>query len=222
MNAADDPGKTVSRSGRIVGGVMGQLLDAGINGVGKLPSAKSAAAKAFGKHQSTERAIGSLVTTHVSLASAQGFVTNLGGFVAAAVGIPANVAAIAVIQIRLAAAIAHLRGYDVDSPRVRTALAMCLLGQDGVTRLIRRGDLPSTPLAIATAPVHDASLGLQINETVFSELLSSLGGRRAAVMFARRVPLLGGGVAGTMDGWSTKELANYAREQFPRRRPIER
>jgi hypothetical protein len=222
VSRADGAEKALALGGKIAGGVMGQLLDAGINGVGKLPGAKSAAAKAFGKHQDTERAISSLVTTHVSLASAQGFVTNLGGILAAAVGIPANVAAIAVIQIRLVAAIAHLRGYDIDSPRVRTAMSVCLLGQDGVNRLIRRGDIPSTPLAIATAPVHDATLALQINERVLGELFGNLGGRRAAVMFARRVPLLGGGVAGTMDGWSTKSLANYAREQFPRRRPITR
>lgn len=220
---ADDVGKALSRGGGELGGdVLRKLLDAGINGVGKLPGAKVTAGRALGKHQDSDRAISSLVTTHVSLATTQGFITNLGGFLMLAIGLPANIAAVAVVQIRLVASIAHLRGYDIDSPRVRTALTICLLGRDGVTRLIERGELPSTPLAIATAPVYDVTLDKQISEMVFGELISNLGGRRAAVMMARRIPLLGGGVSGALDAWTTKEIAAYAREQFPRRRPITR
>lgn len=219
---ADDVGKAISRGSGELGDALRVLLDAGINGIGKLPGAKSTAAKAFGKHQDADRAISSLVATHVSLATAQGVLTNLGGFLAAAVGLPANIAAVSVVQIRLVASIAHLRGYDVDSARVRTAMVMCLLGRDGVTKMVESGQLPSTPLAVATAPVHDATLDHQISERVFRELLSNLGGRRAAVLVARRIPLLGGGVAGTMDAWATREIAAYAREQFPRRRLLTR
>lgn len=216
---ADDVGRAITRGGPELGGsALRQLLEVGINGVGKVPGARVTAGRAFGKHRDHERAISSLVATHISMATAQGFITNLGGVISLAVGLPANIAAIAVVQIRLVACIAHLRGYDIDSPRVRTALMMCLLGREGVTRMMERGELPTTPLAVATAPMFDATLDRQIAEKIFGELFGRIGGRRAAVLIARRIPLLGGGVSGALDAWSTKDIGAYAREQFPRRR----
>ena len=65
-------------------------------------------------------------------AGAQGFVTNLGGLVTAAVTIPANITGLALIECRMIAGIAHLRGYDLDDPRVRNAILVCMLGEDEV------------------------------------------------------------------------------------------
>lgn len=220
-NLSQEFSRALVQGGPELGGsVLRQLLDAAINGVGKVPGAKLTAAKALVKHRDAEKAIDALATTHVSLATAQGFLTNLGGLPAMAVGLPANIAAISVVQIRLVAAIAHLRGYDVDNARVRSAMTLCLMGRDGVERAVKAQELPTVPMAIATAPVFDASLERQIAEKVFGELLARIGGRRAAVIAARRVPLLGGGVSGALDAWSTHDIGTYAREQFPRRRPI--
>ena len=66
------------------------------------------------------------------LAGAQGFVTNLGGLVTAAVAIPVNITGLALIQCRMIAGIAHLRGYDLDDPKVKNAILVCLLGEDMV------------------------------------------------------------------------------------------
>ena len=134
--------------------------------------------------------------------------------------LPANIAGLAVVQIRLIATIAHLRGYDIDSPRVRTAMILCLMGRDGVRKLMDDGILPSTPLAIATAPVFDATLDRLVSERVLGELLGRIGGRRAGLLFARRIPLLGGGVGGAMDGYSTIEIGGFARDVFITRRRI--
>ena len=222
-NLADEVGKVLAKGGPQIGGtMMRSLLEAAIDGVGKLPSAKAAAAKNLVKAGDADSAIDALMTTHVSLATAQGFLTNLGGLPAMAVGLPANIAAVAFVQLRLVATIAHLRGYDVDAPGVRTAVALCLLGEDGVAKLVEKGDLPSTPLAIATAPMFDATLSDQITDRVFGELTSRIGGRHAAFMVARRIPLLGGGGAGDLDAWSTRDIGAYAAKQFVRRRRLTR
>lgn len=214
----EDPRTIVARASGGAGNALRSLLDLAINGTTVLPGAKAAAAKHLVKTGSAEDALESLVVAHAGLAAAQGFVTNLGGLATMAVGLPANIAGLAVVQTRLVASIAHLRGYDVDSRRVRTALILTLLGADGVSRLMRLGVLPTTPLAIATAPVFDPSLDRLVSEKVFAALASRIGGRNAAVLFARRIPLLGGGVSGAMDGVSTIEIGAYAREQFVRRR----
>ena len=99
-----------------------------------------------------------MIENHVRYAGAQGFVTNIGGVVTMAVTIPANVAGLALIQCRMIAGIAHLRGYDLDDPRVRNAILTCMLGEDAVNAMIRKKKLPAPPMALATAPVHDPDL----------------------------------------------------------------
>lgn len=220
-NQAADLTKALSAKGPEIGGsVLKQLTEAAINGVGKVPGAKATAARHLQKHGDVEAALDALVTTHVSLAAAQGFVTNLGGFASMAVGLPANMAGVAIVQIRLIATVAHLRSYDIDDPRVRTAMVLCLMGREGVTRLMETEVVPTSPVVIATAPVFDASLDRLVCERVFAELVSKLGGRRAAVLIARRVPLLGGGVSAGLDGYATHEIGSFAKAQFVTRRRL--
>ena len=212
----------VGRAPEVGGNLLRTLLETAINGTSTLPGAKQAAAKHLAKHDSVEDALESLVLTHVGLAGAQGFVTSLGGLPTLAVALPANIAGLAVVQIRLIASIAHLRGYDIDSRQVRSAMTLCLLGRDAIQRLIDEGVLPSSAQAIATAPVFDESMDRLISEKVLGELVSRIGGRHASLLLARRVPLLGGGVGATMDGLSTLEVGAHAREVFVSRRRLTR
>ena len=217
----NDVGKILAMRGPEMGGnILRQLLDVAVNGAARVPGAKSAAAKVLVKHGSVDAAIDALVSNHLRLATAQGFVTNVGGLVSSIVGLPANLAGVAVTQIRMVASIAHLRGYDINDPRVRTAMTLCLLGEHGVTQLIERSELPTTPMVIATAPVFDASLDALVSEKVFGEMMNRIGGRRAAVVLVRRVPLVGGGVSGVMDAWHTNSIGAYAKSQFVTRRRL--
>jgi hypothetical protein len=203
------------------GGALRRVLELAIDGPGRLPGARTVAAKHLQRHGgSVEEAIDSLVAHHVRLASAQGFVTNLGGLVALPVAIPANLTGVAVVQVRMVAAVAHLRGYDVNDLRVRTALVMCLLGGDEVTKRIGDGSLPTSPMAVATAPVFDAALDRQVAEAVLADLMSRIGGKNLALVVTRRVPLLGGGVGAVVDGLATREIGAYAKAELLRRRAL--
>lgn len=204
------------------GNVLRQILDTAINGGSKIPGAKTVAAKYLVKKGNVESAIDDLITSHVRLATAQGFITNVAGGLASVVGLPANIAALATVQIRLIAAIAHLRGYDVDDARVRTAMTLCLLGEHGVTQAIQHDEVPTTPLAIATAPMFDAELDRRIAEKVFTSIGGRISGRGVVVFLARKVPLVGGGVSGVMDAWHTSSVGSYASDQFPTRRRLTR
>ena len=62
------------------------------------------------------------------MAGGQGFATNWGGFFVSLVTAPANMTAAAFLQARLVSGIAHLRGYELADPRVRTAILMVMLG----------------------------------------------------------------------------------------------
>lgn len=203
---------------RMLGGVLRRVVTLAIDGVNGMAGAKSAAAAALERTGDVEEAIDQLVNQHVGMGSAQGLLTNIGGFVTMAVTAPANLAGLAVVQARMVAAIAHLRGYDVDDERVRTAIAMCLVA-DGLEQALARRDLPHSPMVVATAPVIDPDLGAQISDRIGSELLTRLTGKKLALVFlAKRVPVVGGGVGAAFDGWDTWTIGRFAREELVTRR----
>ena len=170
-----------------------ESLHRAIHGIGPLPPAAVAADRQLVEQDGdVKRAVHEVIENHVRIAGLQGFVTNVGGLVTAAVTIPTNIAGIALIQCREVAGIAHLHGYDLDDQRVRDAILACLLGEDAVKSLVRKKRLPTTPMGMATAPVHDPHLDRVIANEVTSELLTKIAGKRLAVNMARRVPVVGG------------------------------
>jgi hypothetical protein len=135
----------------------------------------------------------------------------------AALTIPANITGLALIQCRMIAGIAHLRGYDLEDPRVRNAILVTILGEDAVNALVKRRKLPAPPMALATAPQHDPNLDAIISVEVASDLVSRIAGKRLATTVARRVPVVGGVVGAGADGYVTWRIGRYAdRELLPR------
>jgi hypothetical protein len=197
-----------------------EALHRAIHGIGPLPPAAKAAAKQLAEQGgNVERAVHEVIENHVRYAGAQGFVTNIGGLVTAAVTIPTNITGLALIECRMIAGIAHLRGYDLDDPRVRNAVLACLLGEDTVNHLVRRKKLPAPPMALATAPAHDPDLDRLISSEVASDLITKVAGKRLAVTVGRRVPVVGGLVGAGADGYATWKIGRYAdRELLPRTR----
>jgi uncharacterized protein (DUF697 family) len=205
-------------------GVLRQVLEIAIDGYQRFPGAEQVAESKLAKTGGdAQLAIDAVVDQHIRLAGVQGFVTSIGGLVTLPVAMPANLTGIAIVQARMVAAIAHLRGYDLDDPRVRTAVITCLLGEDGVTDRLKKSSLPTSPLAIATAPVFDPELDRQVAGEVVAELIARISGKRMALTVTRRVPLLGGAVGAGVDGWSTYRIGQYADKSLVRRirRPIE-
>ncbi|MFD1858468.1 hypothetical protein EHW97_04945 [Aeromicrobium camelliae] len=204
---------------KVASGYVRALLDKAIDGIGPLkPVVETAGAKLASHGGDVEKAVAALVRSHTSLAGLQGFVTNLGGLSVAAATLPANVVGVTLVQCHLVASIAYLRGYDIEDPRVRNAILTVMLGEDVVTDMIRDHRLPSSPMAMATSPVHDPSLDDRIAREVTSELVGRTIGRRAVMLVGRRVPLLGGAVGAGADGVATWQVGRYAQTELRDRR----
>jgi hypothetical protein len=191
-----------------------------IEGVGPLPPAAKAADKQLREQKGdVERAVHEVIENHVRLAGAQGFVTNIGGLITAAVAIPANVTGLALVQCRMIAGIAHLRGYDLDDPKVRNAVLVCLLGEETVNAQVKANKIPAPPMALATAPGYDAATDQDVAAVVASAMIAKVAGKRLATTVGRRIPLVGGVVGMGVDGYSTWKIGRYAdRELLPRAR----
>lgn len=200
-------------------GYVREVLERAIDGVGPIKGAAATAdAKVAAAGGDVEAAIGDLIDSHVRMAGVQGFLTNVGGLVTLALSIPANVTGLTLLQCHLVAGVAHLRGYELADPRVRNAVLACLLGEDTVRELLQHKRLPSSPMALATSPMHDPELDQRIASEVTTEMVAKVGGRRAALVVGRRLPVLGGGVGAVTDGWSTWQIGRYARKELRSRR----
>ena len=196
-----------------------EALNRAIVGVGPLAPAALAAEKQLKEQRGdVDRAIHEVIENNVRLAGAQGFAMNLGGVVTAAVAIPANVAGLAIIECRMAAGIAHIRGHDLAEPRVRSAVMALLLGEDKVNELIKQRKLPGTPMELATTTHHDATLDGAIASIVANTFMARMTGKRLASTIGRRVPVIGGVVGAGADGYETWRVGRYAdRELMPTR-----
>lgn len=196
-----------------------EALQRAIHGVGPLPGAVAAAeAQLREQRGDVDRAVHEVIENHVRYAGAQGFITNIGGIATATVTIPANISGLAIIQARMVAGIAHLRGYDLADPRVRNAVLITLLGEETVEAKLKKRTLPAPPMAIATAPAHDPGLDERVSSEVAGELIARVAGKRLAATVSRRVPVVGGVVGAGTDGFVTWKVGRYADREFLRRR----
>jgi len=205
-------------------GVLRQILEVAIDGYQMFPGAEQIAETKLARTGGDPQlAIDAVIDQHIRLAGLQGFVTSIGGLVVLPVALPANLTGLAVVQARMVASIAHLRGYDLGDPRVRTAVITCMLGEEGVLDRLKKSSLVTSPLAIATAPVFDPELDRQVSGEVVGELLARISGKRVALSVTRRIPFLGGAVGAGVDGWATFRIGQYADKSLVRRirRPIE-
>ncbi len=197
-----------------------QAFETAVDGLGPLKGAAQAAdAKLEKRHGDRAQAMGDLVNSHVSLAGAQGFVTNIGGLIAMTVTVPANISGLAVLQAHMVGGIAHLRGYDLSDPRVRNAVMACMLGGETVAALVKANKLPSSPMAIATAPAYDPLLDQLIASHVAAELLERVAEKRTLAAFGRKVPIFGGSVGLVTDGLATFQVGRYAAQELRSRGP---
>ena len=187
-----------------------KALDGAINGVSRLPGAAAAADAALTRHHgNAERAVHHLIERHVRYAGAQGMLTNIGGLTTLAITIPANLAGLALVECRLIAAILHLRGYDLQDARTRSAVLACLLGPDALATEIRKKRVPGGPNELLTAANLDPQLTTRLANAVATELITRATGTRMATTVGRRVPILGGAIGAGSDGYATWKLGRY-------------
>lgn len=196
-----------------------RLMAIGIDGKGRFDSAVEVADKAMrASGGDPDAAVDAIVAHHRRLAAADGFVTGLGGFVTMTVALPANIAGFYALATRMTAAIAHIRGYDVRDPDLRSAILLALIGGDadallkkaGVVSTGRLAGLASRGLPPAARMVVDKAVGYRLVTQVSEKLLPRLG---------KSIPFAGGVVGARLDVYLLNKIAKTAREQFPAREP---
>jgi hypothetical protein len=199
----------------VVGRLIQVLLDAGIDGLGPLKSSRELADLARHDTRTTEGAVKRIIRSHVVKGGVGGFVTGVGGFVTMPLALPANVVEFYVGATRMVAAIALLRGYDLDDPQVRSAVLLTLVGSEADEVLAKAGltDGSGKVLGLVGQQLPPAAL-LMLNKAIGFRLLRGLG-EKAFARLGRAIPLAGGVVGGSIDVWMMKRIADHAMNEFP-------
>jgi uncharacterized protein (DUF697 family) len=184
------------------------IYERAIDGVPGLEGAPDLAASYQRQCATDEEAIDALVRWQVAKAAAAGFLTNLGGLATLPIALPANVLSALYIQIRMVAAIAALRGHDLKSDQVRTVVLACLCGTTLMDVMKEAG------IGVGAGLAQQAVASLS---TEAVRRLARIGALRRAGNTAhvvRLTPLIGGVVAGALDGALTRAYANAAKKLF--------
>ena len=179
-----------------------------------LGGAEDLAARSLRDHGSSEAAIDALIRRQTAFAGATGLVTNLGGIVALPLSIPANLGSVLLIQLRMVAAIAHLRGYQVSDERVRTAAYLCLAGSAGGSALQEAGVVLGTRISTRLLGQVSGAVLLRIKQAVGLRIVAQAGSS-GLVNVAKVVPVLGGLVGGGIDALVTRGIGALAKQYFP-------
>lgn len=215
LDQAQD-GEDTGWIGAQAGYLVRRLLDVGIDGRGPFDSAAEVAAKALRKAGGNgEKAIDHIVASHLKMAGVSGFITSLGGYFTMPISLPTNVAGFYVLATRMTAAVATVRGYDLDQPVIRSAVLLSLVGADADDLLAKAGIVsPSGRLtALATERLPNTALML-MNKAIGFKILTTAG-KQGLTRFGRNVPLVGGVLGGGLDAWLIHRIATSARTEFP-------
>jgi len=207
--------ETASRTDKMVDAFVDRLLRTGIDGLGKLDSAREVATAALASERNSDDAIDAIVSSHTKLAATGGFVTGLGGFVTLAVALPANVVGFYVLATRMVASIAAVRGHDVTRDDVRTAVLLAVTGEDA-TDIVRKaggGAIVGKATSVALGKLPPAAL-MAVNKGVAFRIFVRLS-QKGLGRLGRMVPIAGGVVGGGLDAYFMRRIAKHAREDFP-------
>lgn len=220
--AALDAARDAEPDDGAIARLVDMLLDVGIDGRGPIRSSRELALKELEEAGGNrEEAIAQLARGTLVRGGVGGFLTGLGGFVTMPVSLPVNLAEFYIQAVRMVGAIAHLRGHDLDSQQVRTAVLLTLVGSDseqvlkkagmtsasgGVTRVALKG-LPPAALMVVNKAV-----GFRLMRGATEKVLSRFG---------RGIPVAGGVLGAGIDAFMMKKIADQAMKEFPAVSPFD-
>jgi hypothetical protein len=203
------PGADSSRALALVN----KILSVGVNGLGPYKSAAEIAEEALDTHGDPEIAIQRLIATHRRWVGSSGFAAGFGGLVTLPVSITTDVTVFYMLCARLSAAIAILRGYDIESEEVRSAVLVSLLGANAAAVLSRFGVGVGRKTAMSGLRRLPGRALIALNKKVGYRLITKFG-TTGSVNLVKAIPLVGGGVGAGVNVVSLNQIAKYAKQTF--------
>jgi len=199
--------------------LLNSAYNTSIKGLPKFSTATELAEKYLERYSSTDEAINSLIRHQNAKASSFGFTFGLGGLIVLPVLVPANIVSVLYVQMRMVAAIAHMRGFDVMASEIKTLVFVALTGNSAEkilkgTGLKMGGKMIGKKIFERTIRKQVTSEALtKINQKVGFRLVTKFG-QRGLVSLSRLVPIVGGLIGGSHDFLSTNIIGKVAKNKL--------
>lgn len=192
-----------------------QLVNVGVGGVGTFKGASEVAEECL-RHSNgdVEDAVKRAIKLHRRYATTTGGATGLGGFVTLPLTLTAGLASSYIINTRMTATIAYLRGYDLDSEEVRVVLLATQLGSSGAVALQQAGVNIGNKAMLAAVKKVPGKVLIDINKKVGFRLVTKAG-TTGAVNLTKLVPLVGAPIGATAENLTTRSVSRFALLNFP-------
>jgi len=207
----------VTENNELTDGKVAKLLDwayeKSINGLPGADTGYEIAEDYLAKHSSVDKAVDSLIRWQNAKSATSGFLTGLGGLITLPVAIPANIASVTYVQMRMIAAIAHMRGYDLKDDQVKTFVFVCLTGQSASDILKQAGIKLGTAVTKQAIKKIPGEIIKSINKAVGFRLVTKFG-EKGILNLGKAVPIVGGLIGGTVDGVGTNIVGKTAKKLF--------
>lgn len=184
----------------------------GINGISEpLDKLVNDYVRQYGR---TEKAIDKMVSSQRLKVTTTGFVTGLGGLLTLPIAIPVDLASSLYIEMRMIAAIASLRGYDIHHDQVRTLIYACMVGNALGDVIKQAGIKTATQLTVKKLmPKLTREVIVKINKAVGFRLLTK-GGTKGLINAGKLVPVIGGVIGGVYNYAEVSIYAKWAKAMF--------
>jgi uncharacterized protein (DUF697 family) len=187
--------------------------DKAVNGIPNLDRAEDLAESYLNSAQSADAAIDGLISWQVGKASIAGFLSGLGGVITLPIAVPANLLSVLWIQIRMIAAIAHIRGFDIRSDQVKTLVLGCLAGSSVADVMKDVGINVGSKLTQQAISKISGSTLMRVNQAIGFKLLTKAG-TSGVVNLSKIIPFIGGVIGGAIDGGVTSAIGAAAKSTF--------
>lgn len=187
--------------------------DKSLNGIPGMDSAYEMAEGFLSKHETADQAIDSLIRWQNTKAATSGFLTGLGGIIIMPVTLPANIASVMYVQVRMIAAIAHMKGYDLKDDQVKTFVFVCLTGKSASDIFKSTGIKVGNAFAKQGVIKIPGKVIVAINQKVGFRLLTKFG-EKGLINLGKAIPIAGGVIGGAVDGIGTGIIGKTAKKVF--------
>jgi hypothetical protein len=184
-----------------------------VQGVPGLDGAEELAASYSARCATADEAVARLIASQSGKAGLAGFVTGCGGAISLPVALPANLLGTLYIQLRLVAAIAHLRGHDLQSAKVRSLALACMTGSKAADTLKDAGIRLGTRMTRDALGWLSPAIFKKVEHAARLPVLNGLATASAARL-GRLVPVVGGVIAGGFDAAMTQLIGRTADRAF--------
>lgn len=196
------------------------VVNVGVDGTGPLKSAQDTAAAAL-QHADgdVEAAIRHLIASHSRSVGVAGLAAGFGGIASLPISLTADLAVVSTQAARLSAAIAQLRGYDIASEEVRSAVVLSLLGKFGSQALDKLGsDIPGIEGFAALRGLPTTML-LALQRKAATRLMARFT-QKGLFKLTKLVPVLAGIVGAVANVAALRKVARNAKHNFPTRQVV--